>query len=171
MITRRRFFKSVSATSIALALESSNRMASAQGLNDVYRNPIMGGDHPDASPIRVGRDYYLTHSSFDYAPGIIWYSLDLINWSPVAAALRRYYGEIWAPYLCEYNGHFYIYFPSNFRKSSRKLEAPTSGSIPKHSRSRPMELSVTCGGTVYTDPVHLKSTFPVARYSRCRGKT
>src|ERR1035438_7573904 len=70
---------------------------------NVYCNPIMGGDHPDASPIRVGGEFYLTHSSFDYAPGLlIWHSLDLINWRPVAAALRRYFGSIWAPYLCEY---------------------------------------------------------------------
>jgi len=111
MITRRRFFRNVSATSIALALEPRFRMASAQGASGVYSNPIMGGDHPDASPIRVGSDFYLTHSSFEWAPGLlIWHSLDLVNWRPVAAALHRYYGSIWAPYLCEYNGHFYTYF-------------------------------------------------------------
>jgi len=67
------------------------------------------GDHPDGSPIRVGNDFYLTHSSFDYAPGLlIWHSKDLINWRPVAAALRRYYGTVWAPYLCEYQNLFYM---------------------------------------------------------------
>ena len=126
MITRRRFFRNVSATSMALALEPSLRMASAQRLNGVYSNPIMGGDHPDASPIRVGKDFYLTHSSFDYAPGLlIWHSLDLINWIPVAAALRRYYGNVWAPYLCEYNGHFYIYFPSDSRIFVVHADHPT----------------------------------------------
>jgi len=45
----------------------------------------MGGDHPDGSPLRVGNEYYLTHSSFDYAPGLlIWHSRDLINWTPLA---------------------------------------------------------------------------------------
>jgi beta-xylosidase len=113
MITRRRFFQNASATSIALALQAGYQWASAQVPN-VYCNPIMGGDHPDASPIRVGGEFYLTHSSFDYAPGLpIWHSLDLINWRPVAAALRRYSGSIWAPYLCEYEGRFFIYFPSD----------------------------------------------------------
>ena len=28
---------------------------------------------------------------------LIWHSRDLINWRPVAAALRRYYGTVWAP--------------------------------------------------------------------------
>src|ERR1035438_2404905 len=106
MITRRRFFQNASATSIALALPPVCQWASAQ-IPNVYRNPIMGGDHPDASPIRVGGEFYLTHSSFDYAPGLLfWHCLDLINWRPVAAALRSYFGSIWAPYLCEYEGRF-----------------------------------------------------------------
>ena len=55
-------------------------MATAQGGNEVYSNSIMGGDHPDASPISVGADFYLTHSSFEWAPGLlIWHSLDLAN--------------------------------------------------------------------------------------------
>jgi len=113
MITRRRFFQSASVTSIGLALGPGLPWASGQ-VPHFYRNPIMGGDHPDASPIQVGGEFYLTHSSFDYAPGLlIWHSFDLVNWRPVAAALHRYYGSIWAPYLCEYDGHFYIYFPSD----------------------------------------------------------
>jgi len=94
MISRRRFFKNVSATSIAVALQPKFQGLLAQEQNGFYQNPIMGGDHPDASPIRVGADFYLTHSSFDYAPGLlIWHSKDLVNWRPVAAALHRYYGS------------------------------------------------------------------------------
>ena len=99
MLTRRRFVLNRRSPS---ALASKTRFALAQTAN-VYHNPILGGDHPDASPIRVGNDFFLTHSSFDYAPGLlIWHSRDLINWRPVAAALHRYYGIVWAPYLCEY---------------------------------------------------------------------
>src|SRR6266700_7627236 len=39
-----------------------------------YLNPVLAGDHPDAGAIRVGEDFFLTHSSFDYAPGLyIWH--------------------------------------------------------------------------------------------------
>jgi beta-xylosidase len=111
MLTRRRFALNTVATAIALA--SASRLAHAQTAN-FYRNPILGGDHPDASPIRLGDDFYMTHSSFDYAPGLlIWHSRDLINWRPVAAALARYHGTVWAPYLCEYQSRFYIYFPAD----------------------------------------------------------
>src|SRR5665213_3295390 len=111
MITRRSFVRNASAFSAALAATSKSKLAFAQGAT--YRNPILGGDHPDGSPLRVGNEFYLTHSSFDYAPGLlIWHSRDLINWRPVVAALHKYYGTVWAPYLCEYKGEFYIYFPA-----------------------------------------------------------
>lgn len=114
MFTRRDFVCSTAAVSAALALAPQSRLLLAQSGGGTYRNPILGGDHPDASPIRVADDFYLTHSSFDYAPGLlIWHSRDLLNWRPVAAALHKYYGSIWAPYLCEYEKRFYIYFPSN----------------------------------------------------------
>jgi xylan 1,4-beta-xylosidase len=77
-----------------------------------YLNPVLGGDHPDAGAILVGADFVLTHSSFDYAPGLpLWQSKDLVNWTLAGAALKKYYGSVWAPYLCEHEGQFYIYFP------------------------------------------------------------
>lgn len=116
MITRRRFVWNASLVSAALAVAPETHLALAQAGSGTYRNPIMGGDHPDGSPIRVGNEFYLTHSSFNYAPGLlIWHSRDLINWRPVAAALHRYYGTVWAPYLCEHEGRFYIYFPAGGR--------------------------------------------------------
>jgi xylan 1,4-beta-xylosidase len=108
MITRRKFV--LNSAAAAVALQTRFSLAQSSG---VYRNPILGGDHPDGSPIRVGNDFYLTHSNFDYAPGLlIWHSKDLINWRPIAAALHGYYGAVWAPYLCQYQDRFYIYFPA-----------------------------------------------------------
>jgi beta-xylosidase len=110
-----------------------------------YRNPIIGGDHPDASPIRVGKDFYMTHSSFDYAPGLlIWHSRDLINWRPVAAALRRYYGNVYAPYLCEYEGSFYIYFPADGRLRVVRANDPAGP------WSEPIDLGINA-----IDPAHI----------------
>ncbi len=79
-----------------------------------YANPVIPGDHPDAGAIRVGRDYYLVHTTDAYTPGLlIWHSLDLVHWKVAGAALDAYYGAVWAPFLCEYRGLFYIYFPCN----------------------------------------------------------
>jgi xylan 1,4-beta-xylosidase len=75
---------------------------------------ILNGDFPDPTIVRDGNDYYLTHSAFDYVPGLlIWHSVDLRNWKPIARALSRRVGTIWAPDLVKHNDLFYIYFPAN----------------------------------------------------------
>jgi xylan 1,4-beta-xylosidase len=79
-----------------------------------YLNPVIAGDHPDAGAIRVGKDYYLVHTTDHYTPGLlIWHSTDLVHWQVAGAALNQYYGAVWAPFLCEYKGLFYIYYPCN----------------------------------------------------------
>jgi beta-xylosidase len=79
----------------------------------VYSNPILGGDYPDPSIVRVGSDYYMTHSSFNYYPGlIVWHSTDLIHWERISHALTQNVGSVWAPDLVFVNGKYYIYFPA-----------------------------------------------------------
>jgi xylan 1,4-beta-xylosidase len=117
-ITRRRFCRNTLGAGVALGVVHGGGgfLPTAQGSakRATYLNPVLGGDHPDAGAIRLGDDFFLTHSSFDYAPGLpLWHSKDLVNWTLAGAALKRYYGSVWAPYLCEHEGHFYIYFPCN----------------------------------------------------------
>lgn len=78
-----------------------------------YQNPVLGGDYPDPSVLRVGNDFYMTHSSFNYYPGLlIWHSTDLINWERLCHALNKYVGSVWAPDLVKYKDTWYIYFPA-----------------------------------------------------------
>ncbi len=77
-----------------------------------YTNPILAGDFPDPSIFRDGDDYYMTHSSFEYYPGLlIWHSTDLVNWTPLVHALREYVGSVWAPEFLKHKDTYYIYFP------------------------------------------------------------
>jgi xylan 1,4-beta-xylosidase len=87
---------------------NTNAMGSAY-----FLNPVFAGDHPDPSILRDGDNYYIVHSSFEYYPGLlIWHSNDLINWTPVANALHKYVGSVWAPDLVKYKDNYYIYFPA-----------------------------------------------------------
>lgn len=73
---------------------------------------LLGGNHPDPSILRDGEDYYLTHSSFEYQPGLlIWHSRDLRNWQPVTHALRHFDTTVWAPELIRHEGRYFVYFP------------------------------------------------------------
>ena len=47
-------------------------------------NPIIPGFHPDPSIVKVGDDYYIVNSSFQYFPGVpIYHSKDLVNWEHI----------------------------------------------------------------------------------------
>ena len=61
--------------------------------------PILRGDYADPSIMRDGNDYYMTHSSFDYLPGLtVLHSTDLLHWTPVSYALKERLGSVWAPF-------------------------------------------------------------------------
>jgi alpha-N-arabinofuranosidase len=55
-----------------------------------YQNPIISGFHPDPSICRVGDDYYLVTSTFEYFPGVpVYHSKDLVNWNLIGHVLNR----------------------------------------------------------------------------------
>ncbi len=58
--------------------------------NKTFQNPIISGFYPDPSICRVGEDYYLVNSSFEYFPAIpVWHSKDLVNWTQICNAVDR----------------------------------------------------------------------------------
>ncbi|KAJ0426194.1 putative glycosyl hydrolase [Aspergillus carlsbadensis] len=84
-----------------------------------FRNPILPGFNPDPSIIRVGSDYFLVTSTFEYFPGIpIYHSTDLLNWNVIGHVLTRREqldmrttepsGGIWAPTIRHRDGRFYV---------------------------------------------------------------
>ncbi|KRE98517.1 arabinofuranosidase [Paenibacillus sp. Soil766] len=56
----------------------------------MFRNPILPGFYPDPSICRVGEDYYMVTSTFEYFPGVpIFHSKDLVNWRQIGHVLDR----------------------------------------------------------------------------------
>lgn len=100
-----------------------------------FLNPIMSGDHPDPTILKDGRDYYMTFSTFESYPGlVIWHSRDLINWTPITAALTKYIGSVWAPELIKHKGRYFLYIPTKNPTTSwviwaDKIEGPWSEPI------------------------------------------
>ena len=84
-----------------------------------YNNPVQRGFFPDPSVIRVGEDYYMVNSSFEYFPAIpISHSKDMIHWHVIGHAItnpdyldltecRNSHG-IWAPDIEYADGKFII---------------------------------------------------------------
>lgn len=79
-----------------------------------FTNPIFAGDYADPSILRDGDTYYVVNSSFRYYPGLlIWQSKNLVDWTPVANALYKNVGDVWAPDLVKFRNRYFIYFPAN----------------------------------------------------------
>jgi beta-xylosidase len=90
---------------------------------DSYINPIIHADYSDPDAIRVGDDYYMIASSFNYSPGLpVLHSKDLVNWNLISYALPTQFpeehfskvqhgGGVWAPAIRYHNNEFYIYYP------------------------------------------------------------
>jgi xylan 1,4-beta-xylosidase len=105
-------------------------------------NPILPGFHPDPSICRVGDDYYLATSTFQWFPGVeLYHSKDLVNWEHLPSPLRRVSqldmrgdpnsGGIWAPCLTYCDGMFYLIytnvtnFHGNFKDTHNYLVTTT----------------------------------------------
>ena len=84
-------------------------------------NPVLKGFNPDPSILRVGDDYYIATSTFEWFPGVqIYHSRDLINWKLIARPLNRVSQldlkgvssseGVWAPCLSYDNGVFYLIY-------------------------------------------------------------
>ena len=87
----------------------------------MIRNPILPGFNPDPSICRVGENYYIATSTFEWYPGVqIHHSTDLVNWRLVTRPLARASqldmrgnpdsGGVWAPCLSHADGLFWLVY-------------------------------------------------------------
>ncbi|NLP34155.1 MAG: glycoside hydrolase family 43 protein [Clostridiales bacterium] len=130
----------VSALFLLLTLGTLNLWA-----HNGYKNPILRGFNPDPSICRVGDDFYLVTSSFEYFPGLpIYHSKDLVNWEQIGHCLNRdsqlplhkapASGGLYAPSLRYHNGLFYVICTNvsgggNFYCTAKKPTGPWSEPI------------------------------------------
>lgn len=93
-----------------------------------YPRCILAGDYADPTILRDGKDFYMTHSMFQYTPGfLIWHSQDLVNWEPVTHVVTKGVNCPLAPDLHKHNGKYYLYFPdrkTTFVCIADKIEGP-----------------------------------------------
>lgn len=130
------------------------------------RNPILTGFNPDPSILRVGDDYYIATSTFEWFPGVqIHHSRDLVNWRLLTRPLRHarqldLRGEpdscgVWAPCLSYADGLFWLIY-TDVKRFGRASVAGASGSSMRDFHN----YLVTCP-TIdgeWSDPVYLNSS-------------
>lgn len=93
------------------------------------KNPILRGFHPDPSIVRVGENYYVAVSTFEWYPGVaIYCSENLSDWKFAASPLTEEKIDlrgidsacgVWAPNLTYYKGTFYLLYTIVYTNRSR----------------------------------------------------
>ncbi len=124
----------------------------------MIENPILAGFNPDPSILRVGDDYYIATSTFEWFPAVaLYHSKDLASWRLLGHALAdertldlsrlSSAKGVWAPSLtyCTADGLFYLcyslmyshnarYFDlDNFVTTAPSIEGPWSDPVQLHS--------------------------------------
>lgn len=132
----------------------------------MIRNPILKGFNPDPSIVRVGDDYYIATSTFEWFPGVqIHHSRDLVNWRLIGRPLTRPSqlnmlgdpdsGGVWAPCLSHADGLFHLIY-TDVKRYGRTTVGGASGASLRDFHN----YLVTSPGIEgpWSDPVHLNSS-------------
>jgi len=130
-----------------------------------FSNPIIPGFYPDPSICRVGDDYYLVNSSFEYFPGVpIFHSKDMVHWRQIGYCLTRKSqlpldktrssGGIYAPTIRYHDGTFYIVTTcvdcgGNFYVTAKDPAGPWSEPVWLDNEGMDPSLFFDDDGTVY----------------------
>jgi xylan 1,4-beta-xylosidase len=103
---------------LSLALVAPARQAA-------YSNPVIAGDFPDPTVVRVGEDYWAATTSGGWAPHFpILRSRDLVNWRVAGHAFRERprwaKSDFWAPELAHDRGRFLLFYTARREEGPRK---------------------------------------------------
>ena len=130
-------------------------------------NPILRGFNPDPSIIRVGDDYYIATSTFEWYPGVqIHHSRDLKNWRLITRPLCRasqldLRGDpdscgVWAPCLSYADGLFWLVY-TDVKRYGRTSTGGASGGASMRDFHNYLVTCPTIDGD-WSDPVYLNSS-------------
>lgn len=130
------------------------------------RNPILNGFNPDPSIVRVGDDYYIATSTFEWFPGVqIHHSRDLVRWRLLTRPLTRasqlnMLGDpdscgIWAPCLTHAGGLFWLVY-TDVKRFGRSTVGGASGASMRDFHNYLVTTPRIDGD--WSDPVYLNSS-------------
>ena len=99
----------------AIALVATGFALCSPAAEPMYQNPVLAGDYPDPSVIRVGNEFWATATSSEWGPQFpILRSVDLVNWEQTGSVFMHRpewaVGNFWAPEISQFNGKYFVYY-------------------------------------------------------------
>ena len=132
-----------------------------------FKNPILAGGYPDPSICRVGDEFFMVNSSFEYFPALpIHKSKDLVNWELVGHGLNRLEqvsgqinlidvqsnGGIHAPTIRSHNGKYYIITTNVYYDEIKQRATATNFIITSSNPEGPWSNPIVIKGAPGIDP-------------------
>ncbi|HEY6803025.1 MAG TPA: glycoside hydrolase family 43 protein [Pyrinomonadaceae bacterium] len=135
-------------------------------MSTLIQNPILRGFNPDPSIVRVGDDYYIATSTFEWYPGVqIHHSRDLVHWRLLTRPLNRssqlnMLGDpdscgIWAPCLTYADGLFYLIY-TDVKRYGRTTQAGSAGASLRDMHNYLVTCETIDGE--WSDPIYLNGS-------------
>lgn len=117
---------------------TGNQQADKQVDGLAIVNPVLPGDHPDPTVIKIGDTYWASATSNEWGPLFpIYKSTDLVNWEQVSYAFADLpawaRNNFWAPELAydEQQGKVYLYYTARDKATGRLAVAVASAPAPE----------------------------------------
>src|SRR3954470_31742 len=135
---------SVSLFTLSVALFTLCAFSSASARQAVYRNPVVAGDYPDPSVIRVGEEFWAATTTGGWAPHFaLLRSRDLVNWEKLGYVFQTKpvwaKDDFWAPEIVADHGRVLIYYTARRDEGPKKRGTLCVGVATAQSPAGPYE--------------------------------
>lgn len=126
-----------------------------------YVNPVLPGDHPDPTLLKVGDDFYHCGSSFHFTPYLpIYHSKDLVHWKIISRVVPpakagfvtdRPSAGIWQGAITYFYGSYWIYFSANGQWFSKASSPEGPWSDPLQVKGNPATGPLGYDNSIFVD--------------------
>lgn len=126
-----------------------------------YVNPVLPGDHPDPTLLKVGDDFYHCGSSFHFTPYLpVYHSRDLVHWKEISRVVPppiadfvndRPSGGIWQGAITYFYGSYWIYFSANGQWFSKASSPKGAWSTPVQVKTNPATGPLGYDNSIFVD--------------------
>lgn len=128
---------------------------------NTYVNPVLPGDHPDPTVLKVGDDFYHCGSSFHFTPYLpIYHSKDLVHWEVISRVVPpakagfvsdKPSGGIWQGAITYFYGSYYIYFSANGQWFCKASSPTGPWSAPVQVKTNPQTGNLGYDNSIFVD--------------------
>lgn len=128
---------------------------------NTYINPVLPGDHPDPTLLKVGNDFYHCGSSFHFNPYLpIYHSKDLVHWKVISRVLPpantgmvadRPGAGVWQGAITYFYGSYWIYFSSGGQWFSKAAAPQGPWTAPVRVKDNPQTGPLGYDNSIFVD--------------------